>query len=237
MDKLSKTRRQDLIFQHLKGKNNESALSAMAIEAILKTEGIIINLRTIRRDLVDLTISHGLCSTNGRPETYYPSKDYEQKYELQLNENTLQVLLIALNNLKFTSHNYFKNFSTEAESAIFSNLAPEIEKQLRKSKERYYFDYSITGKPSSSNTKDFEKIMQAIRENKIVSCVNDSPYKDENYNKNRRYFAPYIFILTSGIPYLIVQDQKDMTFKNLRATRLKKVRLSSKSFIPIDFNN
>ncbi|MBT7609466.1 MAG: WYL domain-containing protein [Bacteriovoracaceae bacterium] len=235
MKKISKNRRQDLIFQVLKGRDEEAALSAMDIENALKMEGVVVDLRTIRRDLTDLTDTHGLSSTESRPEKFYPAKDYELKYELHLNENTLQVLLIALNNLKFTSHDYFKNFSTEAETAIFSNLEPKVEEELRSSKNRYYFDYSTGGKPSNSNIKDFEKIMQAIRENKIITCTNESPYKDEEYNSRRRKFAPYVFILTSGIPYIIAEDQEDKVLKKLRMTRLKDVRHSTKSFTPNNF--
>ena len=237
MDKVTKQRRQELIFQILKGKSADSGLTASEIHQRLKSEGLAIDLRTIRRDLTTLSSSHGLCSDERRPERYYPSADYQLKYELHLNENTLQVLLIALNNLKFTSHDYFKNFATETETTIFNSLDAKIAESLRQSKEKYYFDYSTAGKPASTNTKDFEKIMFAIRENKIITCNNDSPYKTDEYNKRRRQFAPYIFILTSGIPYLIVQDQSDLTFKKLRATRIKNVHLSSKSFDRIDIKN
>ena len=237
MKKISKNRRQDLIFQVLKGRDADTSLSAMDIENALKTEGVIVDLRTIRRDLTDLTDTHGLASTESRPEKFYPAKDYELKYELHLNENTLQVLLIALNNLKFTSHDYFKNFSTEAETAILNSLDTKIAETLRESKTKYFFDYSTAGKPAGANTKDFEKIMIAIRENKIITCNNDSPYRSDEYNSKRRRFAPYIFILTSGIPYLIVQDQYDFTFKKLRATRIKNVHLSTKSFERVKIEN
>jgi predicted DNA-binding transcriptional regulator YafY len=232
MTKMSKSRRQDLIFQVLKGREQASALSAMDIEKALQNEDIEVDLRTIRRDLDELTKTHGLSSTESRPERYYPAKDYDLKYELHLNENTLQVLLIALNNLKFTSHDYFRSFAAEAETAIFDSLSMEVVKGLRESKSKYYFDFSTSGKPISNNVKDFEKVMVAIRENKVITCNNDSPYKDEAYNQKRRRFAPYMFILTSGIPYLIVEDQDDQKFKKLRATRISNVRLSKSSFEP-----
>lgn len=234
MAKVSKNRRQDLIFQVLKGRDEGNALSAMDIEKALHTEDIEVDLRTIRRDLDELTETHGLTSTETRPEKYFPLKNYDLKYELHLNENTLQVLLIALNNLKFTSHDYFKNFASEAETAIFDSLDPSIVEELRKSKEKYYFDFSTAGKPISNNIKDFEKVMLAIRENRIITCNNDSPYRDEKYNNRRRRFAPYIFILTSGVPYLIVEDLEDKKFKKLRATRVSNVRLSKSSFTPKD---
>lgn len=237
MDKITKQRRQELIFQILKGRTVDDGLTAKDIHGRLKNESLTIDLRTVRRDLIELTSSHGLCSNELRPERYYPSADYQLKYQLHLNENTLQVLLIALNSLKFTSHDYFKNFATETETTILNSLDSSIADSLRRSKEKYFFDYSTAGKPSSTNTKDFEKIMIAIRENKIITCNNDSPYKSDDYNKKRRKFAPYIFILTSGIPYLIVQDQQDLTFKKLRATRIKNIHLSAKSFERVNIKN
>jgi len=230
MAKIGKNRRQDLIFQVLKGRNEDNALSAMEIEKALQNEDVNVNLRTVRRDLDVLTETHGLTSTEARPERYYPSKDYDLKYELHLNENTLQVLLIALNNLKFTSHDYFTKFAAEAETTIYNSLDSNIENDLRESKNKYHFDYSTAGRPISKNLKDFEKVMTAIREDRVITCFNKSPYKDEEYNSKRRKFAPYMFILTSGIPYLIVEDQDDMQIKKLRVTRIENVRLSQASF-------
>ena len=237
MSKITKTRRQEIIYQLLKGHDIESGLTATEIHQQMESEGLDVDLRTIRRDLTELTTTHGLSSNESRPERYFPSKNYSLKYELHLNENTLQVLLIALNNLKFTSHDYFKSFATETETAIFESLDPKVANDLRKSKDKYYFDFSTAGKPISSNSKDFEKVMVAIRENKIITCNNNSPYHDDEYNQRRRRFAPYMFILTSGIPYIIVEDQDDRQFKKLRATRISDVRLSKKSFEPIHFKD
>ncbi len=237
MEKVTKQRRQELIFQILKARTIGNGLTANEVHKRLRGEGLVIDLRTVRRDLITLTSTHGLSSDNLRPERYFPSTDYQLKHELHLNENTLQVLLIALNSLKSTSHDYFKNFVTETETTLFNSLDSTVADSLRLSKEKYFFDYSTSGKPVSKNTKDFAKLMIAIRENKIITCNNNSPYKSDEYNKKRRRFAPYMFLLTSGIPYLIVQDQSDLVFKKLRATRIKDVHLSTKSFERININN
>jgi hypothetical protein len=132
----SKNRRQEIIFQLLKGHDVDSGLTATEIHKRIQNEGLEVDLRTIRRDLIELTTSHGLSSNDSRPERYFPSKNYSLKYELHLNENTLQVLLIALNNLKFTSHDYFKAFSAETETAILNPLIqkwPMICENLRRS--------------------------------------------------------------------------------------------------------
>jgi len=238
MGTISKSRRQELVFRLLKGLNEEAGLCPQTIKKRLESEGVKVNLRTIRRDLEDLSRSHGICSTEGeRPERFFAPDDFAFTHELHLNENTLQALMIALNDLKFTSHEYFRNVTTEAETAILDCLDENLARRLRESKKRYHFAYSSGGRPADSDIQDFEKIMQAIRENKVIICKNESPYKDKAYNGRERRFAPYVFILSSSIPYLIAQDQEDKTFKKLRATRIKDVRLSEDSFDPVAFED
>lgn len=232
MGSITKQRRHEIIFQILKGRDINSALSANEIHSLIMNEGIDINLRTIRRDLEVLSESHGLSSDEGRPERYFPFKDFQFKYDLQLNENTLQVLMIALNNLKQTSHEYFVNLATEAETAILNSLDTKVAQELRKSKRKYLFTYSTEGRPISNNIKDFQNLMLALRENRTIHCKNNSPYKEEVYNNRVRHFAPYKFILNSGTPYLIVQDLEDGEFKNLRATRISEVQVSNEIFTP-----
>ena len=131
MRNITKQSRHEIIFQILKSRDKDSALSAKEIHQRILNEGIEINLRTIRRDLESLSASHGLSSDEGRPEKYFPFKDFNFKYDLQLNENTLQVLMIALNNLKQTSHEYFENLATQAETTILNSLDTTLAQELR----------------------------------------------------------------------------------------------------------
>lgn len=237
MTKLSKSRRQDLIFSLLKGKDEDSALTIFEIYEFLSKEDIAIDKRTIRRDMDELSETHGLISTDSHPERFYPSKDFEIKYKLELNNLTLQTLIIALNNLKHTSHDYFNDYATQAETTILAALDQKTSDELRASKDKYIFDFSLAGKPNHSEIKEFEKIMTALRENRIIYCNNDAPTKDASYNQRKRQFAPYKFILTAGIPYILVQDLEDKEFKKLRITRLKNVSLSKNSFLPENIEN
>lgn len=236
MKKLAKARRQDIIFEYLRHKDHESSLSAGEIHSKLVAEQIDIDLRSVRRDLDELSESHGLVSTETRPERFYASKDFSLKHKLELSESSLQVLMIALNNLKQTSHEYFHDLTTEAETAILNSLGESLQDELRASKERYHYSYGSSGKPESTCLNDFDKIMQAIRHNKIFTCKNNSPYKDKEYNEQRRKFAPYKFILNSGAPYLVVKDMDDKKFKKLRITRISEVRLTPSIFEPVDLS-
>lgn len=226
MSELNKTRRQDLILQYLRGLDEASALTITEIAKRIKGEGIKVSARTVRRDIEELSCDYGILSTQSYPERFFLSHDYEFNYQINLSEKHLQVLLIALNSFKHTSHNYFEKYTHEIETAFWGMLPDEMTKKMIEEKKHYFFDYSLSGKSEKSNIEDFEKVMRAIREKKIIHCFNNSPYKDPEYNKRRRNFAPFVFALTSGIPYVICRDLDDGEIKRLRVTRMRDVEVS-----------
>lgn len=229
MSELTKTRRQDLILQYLRGLDSENALTISEIAKRIKNEGIKVSGRTVRRDIEELSCDYGILSTETYPERFYLSQDFEFNYQINLSEKHLQVLLIALNSFKHTSHNYFEKYTNEIETAFWGMLPDQMTKKMLAEKEHYFFDYSLSGKAEKSNLDDFEKVMRAIREKKVIHCQNNSPYKDEKYNKRRRRFAPFIFALTSGIPYVICRDMEDQQIKRLRVTRMTNVEVSEEA--------
>lgn len=227
---MKKRQRQDIIIQFLKRKDEESAVPVSTVYEYLLSQGYTGSDRTVRRDIEELSNDTGLVSTEDSPERYYISKEYNFIHNLELNEESLQTVLIALNSLKKTSHEYFEASATQAENAIYSALAPDIEASLRQAKERYYFDYSMAGRPTKNNNRDFQKIMHAIRESYIIQCKNDSPYKTKEENSRERVFAPYRFVLAAGIPYLIVKDVESDELKTLRACRVTGVKITKDKF-------
>lgn len=233
---MKKRHRQDIITQLLKRKDEESAITINEIFQHLITQGFEGSDRTIRRDIEELSASAGIVSTEEVPERFYINKDYSFLHNLELNEESLQTVLIALNSLKKTSHEYFEESATQAENAIYAALAPDIEASLRQTKERYFFDFSMAGRPTNDNNKDFQKIMQAIRTNRIITCRNLSPYKKENHDEIKRV-APYRFILAAGIPYLLVEDQKIKKIKTYRMCRVVDVELTEDKFDPREISD
>jgi len=227
---MRKRQRQDIIIQFLKRKDPESAVPVSTIFKYLQSQGYNGTDRTVRRDIEELSADMGLTSTEDKPERYYISKEYNFVHNLELNEESLQTVLIALNSLKKTSHEYFEESATQAENAIYAALAPDIEASLRQTKERYFFDFSMAGKPIKDNNKDFQKIMQAIRTNTIITCKNNSPYKENNNSK--KTICPHRFILAAGIPYLLAKDLNDNKIKTYRMCRIVDVELLKEKFEP-----
>lgn len=229
---LPKPKRQELILQLLRGLSEESALSIADIHERLTDQGIEIDARTARRDINDLSRDYGLLSTEDHPERFYLSSDYHFKHQVQFTEEELQVMMIALNNLKHTSDKYFEKITSNLETLIMKNLPTETVKSLKEEKKKYFFDYSLSGRPQSSEEKDFEFILEALRSNKCFTCKNISPYKKMAQQDRLRTFAPYRFVLTGGVPYLLVRDIDDKQVKRLRLNRVKSVKIIDQSVDP-----
>ncbi|WP_196801743.1 helix-turn-helix transcriptional regulator [Bacteriovorax sp. BSW11_IV] len=215
-----------MIFLLLRNHDENVGLTIHEIHSYLENQGIYVDTNTIRRDITSLSTTHGLVCSESKPVRYWSSKDFQIKHELRLDDDTLQVLIIALNNLRKISHEYFNDYAAKAEATILNSLDAKTGEELIRSKNKYFFDYSSSGRPQGENTKDFQKVMKAIRENKIITCKNESPYKDNEHNIRIRKFAPLMFLLSSGVPYFLVEDLEDRKIKKLRATRVTCVKIS-----------
>lgn len=219
------------IYLILKGRSIDSALTIKEIHDLLINRGYEIDNRTVRRSIESMSIKFGVTSTGSRPERFYLSKDYELRHNLKLDEQSLQVLMIALNNLRSTSHEYFENIVQSCENTILDSLSDDIKQNFIESKNYFYFDYSSSGKPTDGNIKDFQRILQAIKESKSFSCNYLSLLKDtEETAEIVREFEPHLFILSSSIPYLIVKESDGEIFKKLRCARIKNVKITDKIF-------
>jgi predicted DNA-binding transcriptional regulator YafY len=220
-----KAKRHDQILLLLKGREESSALKISDLCEQLDQAGFGVDVRTVRRDIEEMSTEYGILGCEGYPERYYLSSDFHFKHQVMFTDEELQVLMISLNNLKHTSDKYFQSMASQVENSILKNLPIQTVATLRQEKEKYFYDFSISGKPESSSEKDFKLLMEALRRNKQFSCKNISPYKDHKKQERMRYFSPYKFVLTAGIPYLLVQDVEDKQIKRLRLNRVKEVKI------------
>lgn len=222
---MKKPKRLQQILQMLRGRDEESALSITEVCDELSNQGVSVDARTVRRDFDELSSDYGILSTEGYPQRFYLSSDFHFKHQVQFTETELQVLMIALNNLKHTSDQYFEKVASGIETLILKNLPSQTVKSLNQEKKKYFFDFSIAGKPQSSEEKNFELVLKALRQNQCISCQNVSPYKSAIKQERLRLFAPHRFVLTAGVPYLLVQDLEDKQIKRLRLNRLRNVNI------------
>ena len=230
MSDITKVARQERILQLLSHIRSEDyALTISEIYDDLRQSGFTMSKRTVDRDIKALSISTGIASNEQGTPRYFISADYKIQHNVRLNSDSLQTIFIALKQLGESSHNYFKEMATQAQTTIGNALSEDLKKELNKHKQKYYFESGLA-KPSSSNPNDFRSILHALRENLIFTCLNKSPYQSQAKQERERMFAPIVFIMSANIPYLIVRDIDDKKIKKLRVTRISNVDVTNDSF-------
>ena len=185
-----------------------------------------VSYKTIERDLQYLSKYYKIADTEEYPCRYYVDENYCPDYELTLNEEQLQATMIALEYLKQTGHDYFATKCQEAQTVILNKLPKGLAHDLEENSQKYFFNSGTAGKPQGIDANALESVLFAIRKGKTIHCKNRSPYKDVQYNNRLRHFAPLVFSMTAGVPYIIVQDMDDTKIKRIRATRLSDVEIS-----------
>ena len=185
-----------------------------------------VSYKTIERDLQYLSKHYKIADTEEYPCHYYVDESFTPDYKLKLNEEQLQATTIALEYLKQTGHDYFATKCQEALTVMLEHLPKGLAHDLEENAKKYFFNTGTSGKPQSKDAKALEQVMHAIRKGKTIYCKNHSPYRDKKYNDRIRHFAPLVFSMTAGVPYLIVQDMDDQNIKRIRATRLSDVEIS-----------
>lgn len=211
----------------LKYRTESSAMTIREIHCELQNRGFDCVKKTIERDIKDLSSSYGLCSIGKKPERFFSPGNFNFNQNISLDYYSLQTLFMALQNLKRTSHYYFSDQVDECESVLMNSLNRELVEELKYSREKFYFDYGLSGRPVGDDVQGIKKVLLALREERIVKCKNISPYKSGEYNKRYRMLAPLYFVLSSGMPYLMAIDMEDNEglVKRFRMTRLKEVEI------------
>lgn len=209
-------------------------MSISEIYNALIGQGVTVTKKTIERDLVEVSNNFKLLETGTYPMRFYASVDFCPDYELLLSESELQVILLALDNLKQTSPKYLQGLCASAETSLESKLPKSLASDLATYKDLHLFSYGINGRAVAKDNESFGLIMKCLRQGKAFTAHNISPYKDDEYNSRQRNFAPLLFHMSGGIPYLVVRDLDDgEKIKSLRMTRLVNAKLTCTDVAPI----
>lgn len=199
----------------------ETALSATEVCERLESQGHTVSRKTITRDLEELP---GLVATETTPRRFYISPDFKSDYQINFNEDELQIIVIALSELKQTAPKYFKQLAEQAERTLTEKLPKHLAREFAKLKGLSSAHPSLAGSATSHDTKAMETALKALRAEKVIECFNHSPYSPEK-NKVKRLFGPLMLNMVGGVPYLLVHDPADEKnpVKNLRLSRLRSV--------------
>lgn len=219
----SKPYRHQMIYNILFQTSAESALTVSQIHERLIKNDVNCALRTVTRDLDEMSESHKLLAVEEVPNRYYASEDFKPDYQLNFNEEELQTIILALGSLKSMSPEYLKDLCQKTETTLIGKLPKNVSKDFTKLKAMAVSKPSLAGESVSKDKEGFRLVMKALREGKVFECENHSPYKDKEYNTHKRKFAPLLLNMSGGDPYLFVHDENSKTLKKVKVSRLKKV--------------
>lgn len=225
----SKLVRQQKIYNILRHHTDEeNALSVSEIHNRLSREDVDTCNRTIKRDLEEMSITHKLSATETMPTRFYCSDDYEPDYQLTFNESELKTMTLALQALKEMSDKFQSSLCEKTEAILMSKLPKEIAKDFEKLKSYTIVSPSLRAVVGQEDSESYKKILKALKEEKVITCENHSPYKDKAYRQLVRTFSPLKLNMVGSEQYLFVHDHESKTIKRLKVCRMKNIVITDK---------
>lgn len=197
----------------------KEGLSVLDISKRLKSRGIEVTSKTIRRDINDLSRDYAVSETNTRPLRFaLVSKKSVAQLELTLSE--LQTLAIALSSLNANAHGVFHDSLSSIENTLLKSLNKERVKFYETTKSQYLF-LNSSGSAIGGENKDIEEVLLALRRRRCFRALYQSPYKSSKVEN----YEPLRLIMNAGIPYLDVWDLSADAPRRLRLTRISNVKI------------
>lgn len=162
---------------------------------------------------------------NTRKKNYIINLNHKPTYEISLNLDNIQLLILSLLNLGFTSTNFFKDLSQETRDKLFKVLNSRHKKEIKNTEQIFKQYKGVYKKPHSFPKNKLEPLMKALREKKWVSAnLKDYKLSDKKRNTPRKLAIGSISF-KNNIPYVIAFDEDDSEYKSIRATRLNHLKI------------
>ena len=214
------------IYNILKHRTNEE--SALTVTEIYNEIGkeLQVKRREIDRYLTNMSPEYGIVEIEKNPRRFYVCPEFSKTLELRFNNENLQIIYLALENLKQTGPKYIQRQCFKTETLIDSSIPNIFAKNLAKYRKKHHFNYGINGRDIAGDNKAYELVMDALRSDCSFTCIYESPNKGGYSSAERRHFAPLLYQLSGGISFLYVYDHKAKTSFNIRMTRIRDVEKS-----------
>jgi predicted DNA-binding transcriptional regulator YafY len=225
---LPKHVRQQKIYNILRHITSEDeALSVSEIHHRLTDDDVVTCLKTIKRDLEEMSVSHKFMATETMPARFFCSDEYEPDYQLTFNESELKTIALALQSLKESSDHFQKSLCEKTETILMSKLPREIAIEFEKLKALTIVTPGVRGVVGVEDGEAYKLVLKALTEGKVIECENHSPYKDKAYRKKLRVFSPIKLNMVGSEQYLMAMDHEDKEIKRLKICRMKNVKITS----------
>jgi predicted DNA-binding transcriptional regulator YafY len=215
-----KVHRQNQIKRLLSMTSEVSALSITEIAEKLNNEGFEINRKTVERDIEDISIAHPLSETDSNPRRFYFDGELKLDFELTFDENQLQTIVLALENLKQMSPKVIKNLCRNVETTLVSKLPKALAKEFEHLKSISNASPTILGEGGDIDPEVLDTVLNCLRKGKVFECQYSSP-DEARFSDRKRSFAP-LKLHFVGAPYIYVYDCKSNEIKMLRISRIHK---------------
>lgn len=223
---LGKTPRQNQIKRFLSHTSADSALSITDITNRLKSEGYIVNRKTVERDIEDISLAYPLSEVSSNPRRFFFDGEFKIDFELVFDENQLQTIVLALQSLKQMSPTVLKTLCTEVENTLVSKLPKALGREFDHLKSISNASPTILGEGSDIDPDVFQTVLLSLRKGKVFECQYTST--NEVVPSSRiRSFAP-LKLHFVGAPYIYVYDCENDVIKLLRISRIHKTKMTER---------
>lgn len=224
--------RRERIFSYLESVKIAKTASEIA-ERLNQKNDWSYSRRTIERDLLQMSETHGIVQTHGHPAGYKISPDFNRQYQLRMGEEELQVLALALTVMEKQSPKFLKPLLKFVDVAIATSLP----KPMRQELERFKDLCQVRGQPSGislvSDPIQILLLFEALRKKRVVEGFYESPY-DKKRHKQARKLGPVAIEVFGGSYYLMAEDHDipERPLKRFLLARFKSIKLTDQSFEP-----
>ena len=187
--------------------------------------------RTIERELMEmLNEENALIKREGKKSIKYslkrPAKKYQIEHSLNLNEENIQTLMLALSVFNTMASDSLRPLIKDAVKAITKNFEGEASKDLEKAYNHIVAVNSIAGRANHTDTKGMQEILFALRNH----CAITANYKKMQETQDRpRSLMPIAILFSDGSPYVIAKDlekKEDIGFQTFKLTRFSNIKVN-----------
>ena len=220
--------RQRAIAGILKRAPNEG-WSLTEIHQKLVSSGLRVIRKTVERDL---DVMKGLSSHGKYPQRFTLAPNYQDSYEIELKEEQLQTLALAVGLLGKYAPAYFERVADDVQRAVMGRLPALEKKELSRFLSLQVVHDAAPGKAKLKSSESLLVVLKALRSGQTFECCYESQSSAIGKDPDRiRSFGPIIFEMAGFTPYILVQDLEDKKCKRLKISRISKANILPNKFI------
>ena len=228
--------RRNAVLQYLKFRRDPEA--AVTIETLRdylnRKHGWSFSWKSYSRDLTSEI--KGLSATSDRPARYFLPRDYNPQFLLNIADQDVQMLAMALAHLRGTAPATLGPLVSLCETSLMSRLPDDLAKEFERFNSQLMVQYSLSGKPRAKVDQILRELLIAFRNGVTFQCKYDSQNlaRTQSEKEKLRTFGPICFEVSDSRLSIIAEDRDEVLkkkdgsnrYKRLIVTRMKDVAVT-----------